>query len=108
MQRANLDAVYIRLRAMCCAEWGRSPGEFEAACERGEIAVEDVVELFLYRASEPILGGRILPFLFRERERNRAERLAEARLLMFQVRATKDPAERERLAQRLNAINEGR
>lgn len=68
------------------------------------MAVEDVIELFLYRASEPILGARLEPWLFRERAADKAARLAQARALALQIRATADPLKRAELVAKLEKL----
>lgn len=84
------------------------PGDFERAAAAHEVAVEDVVELFLYRASDPLSGARMFPWLFREANRGRQERLARAKWLMLRVRAEQDPEKREALRAELRKINSPR
>jgi hypothetical protein len=102
------SAIYIRLRAICCSEWGCSPPEFEAMAQAGKIAAEDALEAAMLRASAPF-SGDLLKYLFREREtkksRDRSEKMAKIQALMHQCKAEPDEEKKASIRRQMQELN---
>lgn len=103
---ASVEAIYVRLRAILCSEWGCTPAEIEDLAEGGRIALEDVVEAVLLRARMPF-GGDVFEFVFREKAAARKAKLDRLKGLVAQVRATTDEGKRAELMARIDEINRG-
>lgn len=99
------DALYVRVRALCCAAWGVPPWEFDRAADDGRVAAEDVIEAALLRASGP-LAGDVLGYLFREKAAAKRRRLEAMKALVAEFRATTDPARRDELGRLMTKLNE--
>lgn len=105
----NDAAIYLRLRTVCCGEWGCSPPEFERLAARGDIAAEDVMEALLWRACQP-LGGNVMRYVFREVEEEKEQaakgKVFEAQRLALLLRGETDDGKRSEILEALRRINE--
>lgn len=100
-----MDApLYLRLRTVCCHEWGCPPWEFDAAVEDGRLAIEDIFETLIFAAYTSPSGAVLWKYLNREAEHKRKAKQAVIRHLVLSAWATKDKARKEEIAEKIRDL----
>ena len=100
------ETLYIRLRAVCCSEWGLSPGAFEQEVSAERVAVEDVLEALVLRGYSSM--GDLMTYVFREKAIERRSKMEKVKALVVQLQGTQDPEKRAKLAAMINELNKGK
>lgn len=101
------DALYLRLKAVCCHSWGVPPWEFDQMVIEERIAAEDVLET-------AILAGHLNPlsnlsnYIWREDKAKRDELIKRLNFLVLQVRANKgNPEKQAQLQEEIRRLQHG-
>jgi hypothetical protein len=55
---------YERAKAICCRFWSIAPPQYDAWCESGDIAIEDVRELLVLLAHEHVTSEGVFRYAF--------------------------------------------
>jgi ABC-type uncharacterized transport system ATPase subunit len=96
------DALWARLAAICCSEWGMPPAVFDEEAEAGRIAAEAVLEAVTLRAMK---DGNVIGYLFRERAAERRRKVEVLKVLALRMQGLKGAEERAALQQRMNDLS---